>query len=114
MEIKTSAGIFQEELSYCNAESDSNIISGRSCTIPVATLRAAPFDLADFTSVTATVAAINSLGESKFSEEGSGTSIQLPPIEPSFAIEPETKIIKLGHLEEWTLPAIDEGSFPPV
>ena len=98
MEIKTSAGIFEEELSYCNAESDSNIISGRSCTIPVAILRAAPFNLAYFASVTARITSINSLGESTSSDEGSGASIPLPPIEPSFAFELETKIIKLGQL----------------
>ena len=64
----------------------------RSCTIPVAILRAAPFNLADFDSVTARVAALNSYGESAFSYEGSGASIPLTSeadiIKPSFWSEP--------------------------
>lgn len=35
-------------------------------------------------------------------------------ISPSFLSEPETKLLKLSQLSEWTLPEIDEGSFPPV
>ena len=47
LEIKTSKSTFENEIILCNAESDLNIISGRSCTISVATLRAAPFDLGE-------------------------------------------------------------------
>ena len=72
----------------CNAENDSAIISARSCTIPITTLRATPFDLADSASVIARVTAINELGESTVSDEGSGASIPLSTMtetdKPSF------------------------------
>ena len=77
LEIKTSKSTFEKEITHCNAEVDSNIISVRSCTIPVATLRAVPFDLAVSDSVTARVTAFNSLGESTVSDEGSGAAIPL-------------------------------------
>ena len=85
LEIKTSSGTYEMETTHCNAEVDLNIISGRSCTIPVATLRAAPFNLADFAPVTARVTALGSLGESTVSEEGSGASVPLST--PSFEEE---------------------------
>lgn len=57
--IKTSTGTFLKDLTYCDAETNSLIKSARSCSVPVLTLRAAPFNLLDFASVIAKVTAFN-------------------------------------------------------
>ena len=36
------------------------------------------------------------------------------PIKPSFVSDLQQKILKLSELSEWTLPEIEEGSFPLV
>ena len=48
----------------------------------MATLRAAPFNLVDLDSVTARVTAVNAIGDSVLSSEGSGANIPIPPTEP--------------------------------
>ena len=66
----------------CDAENSSTIISSRTCTIPVSTLRAGPYNLIDSDSVYARVIAFNSLGDSVTSAEGNGATIPIPPTEP--------------------------------
>ena len=72
VEIKTSTATFEKDLTNCNAETSSSILSSRSCTIPVAALRSSPFNLVDSASVTARVTATNSIGSSAVSLEGNG------------------------------------------
>lgn len=68
--VKTNTGTFEKDLTNCNAESSSTIINARTCTIPVATLRAHPFNLADTNPVVAVVTATNDIGDSASSSEG--------------------------------------------
>ena len=72
LEIKTSTATFEKDLTSCDAETSSSILSSRSCTIPVAALRSSPFNLVDSASVTARVTATNSIGSSAVSLEGNG------------------------------------------
>ena len=73
--IKTSTNSFAEDLTNCDAETDTGIISATRCSIPVATLRASPFDLSDTDPVVAKVTAFNALGDSDESAEGNGASM---------------------------------------
>jgi hypothetical protein len=45
VQIKNKLGTFVEELTYCNARTDSTIIGNLYCVIPMDTLKAAPFNL---------------------------------------------------------------------
>ena len=62
LEIKTSTATFEKDLTNCDAETSSSILSSRSCSIPVATLRSSPFNLVDSASVTVRVTAYNAIG----------------------------------------------------
>ena len=62
LEIKTSTATFEKDLTNCDAENSSSILSSRSCSIPVTTLRFFPFNLADSASVTVRVTAYNAIG----------------------------------------------------
>lgn len=64
VEVKTSTTTFAKDLTDCDAESDSLIIQATSCSIPITTLRASPFDLGDGASVEARVVAFNTIGDS--------------------------------------------------
>ena len=72
LEIKTSTATFEEDLTNCNAETGSSILSSRSCTISVIVLRSYPFNLVDSATVTARVTATNAIGSSTVSLEGNG------------------------------------------
>jgi len=62
LEIKTSTATFEKDLTNCDAETSSSILSSRSCSIPVATLRSSPFNLTNSASVTARVTTYNAIG----------------------------------------------------
>lgn len=81
VEIKTSIDTFEKDLSDCDGD-DSVVISTRSCTIPVSTLRVLPFSLANEVSIYARVTAINIIGESLVSIEGNGATVPIPAVEP--------------------------------
>ena len=68
LEVKTSIGTFEKDLTNCNAESSSST----TCSIPVLALRSDPFNLGDSNSVYARVTAVNSIGDSTTSVEGNG------------------------------------------
>jgi hypothetical protein len=71
--ILTSDGVtFGQSYTFCNGGSAS-VISTRSCSIPVATLRSSPFNLPWGTTVKATVVAYNSYGDSVNSTIGFGS-----------------------------------------
>jgi hypothetical protein len=59
---------------------DYELLSNTQCSVPVATLRASPFDLQHSDAVVAKVIAVNVIGESEISDEGSGASIFVPVV----------------------------------
>jgi hypothetical protein len=69
--IKTHDDLWVEELTYCNAVSDSTVISNRLCAIPMSVLEDEPFMLEQSSLVVAKVGATNLLGTSDYSEENS-------------------------------------------
>lgn len=78
--IRESNGVtFTTELSYCDG---SDYVETRQCTIPVAVLRAEPFNLEWGASVFARVYATNFYGDSAVSPEGNGAVIQTYPDAP--------------------------------
>ena len=81
LEIKASSGTFETDLANCNAESDSTIISSRTCSVPVSVLRANPFDLGDSSTIFARVTAINDIGSSIASSSGIAT-MPIAPVKP--------------------------------
>ena len=73
LEVKTATDTFEKDLINCNAESDGGIISTKSCTIPTTVLRSNPFNIGDLETISAKVAAINDIGASAWSAEGTAT-----------------------------------------
>ncbi len=69
--IRKSDGGYSTELVSCDG-SNSAIASAQSCTIPITTLQAAPFNLAGGASIYATVIATNVFGSSAVSIAGNG------------------------------------------
>lgn len=67
------------ELEYCDGENDDTIHSTKSCEIPIASLKAAPFSLVDGDSVQAKVVAFNTIGDSPESTLGAGAVIASVP-----------------------------------
>lgn len=59
---------------------DYELLSNTQCSVPVATLRASPFDLQHSDAVVARVIAVNVIGESEISDDGSGASIFVPVV----------------------------------
>ena len=90
LEIKTATGTFEKDLTNCNAESNSSIISARTCVIPTTVLRSLPFSIGDSDIIYARVTAINSIGESSLSSEGSGASMPIQDVEP----DPPTALLR--------------------
>ena len=76
LKIKTSTETYEVDVINCDATSDT-IINARTCTIPVATLKAAPFNLEGQDNVIAVVTAVNAVGESPVSNEGYGANIPI-------------------------------------
>ena len=91
MEIKTATDTFEKDLTNCDAENDATIISSRTCTVRVdETLRQPPFGLADSATVTARVTAINDIGSSQVSSEGSGAIMPIADVQP----DPPTSFVR--------------------
>lgn len=67
------------------------IVSQKSCTVPVTTLRAAPFSLAYGSSIYAKVVAINEKGASTESNPGNGAIIITYPDAPISLAEDVSK-----------------------
>ena len=74
------------ELSYCDG-SLSSIVNALQCTIPVAVLKAAPFNLPWGTNVHAKLYATNIQGDSIMSNPGSGAIITTNPDPPIDLVE---------------------------
>ena len=68
-------------MSTCDAENELSIISAKACTISVSVLRSPPFNLGDSEPISARVTAINDIGESPVSTEGSAT-MPIADVEP--------------------------------
>ena len=111
LEIKTSTSSFEKDLTDCDAENSSTIISARTCTIPVSTLRTGLFNLNNLDSVYAQVTAFNTLGDSVTSSEGNGAIIPIPPTEPN---APTTLVkdsaAKTQVTFSWSAPSDNGGS----
>jgi hypothetical protein len=72
--IKQADGTYSEDLTNCDGL-DSDFVTSRTCTIPLLTLQASPYNLLLGDSVAAIVTATNSYGESAASSSGSGAVI---------------------------------------
>jgi hypothetical protein len=82
IEIRTTdQQVFDVDSFDCDG-SDSAIRTYTQCTVPVATLREAPFSLAWGTGVYARIVATNALGDSLTSLSGNGAIILTFPDEP--------------------------------
>ena len=79
--IKKHDGTFDLELSSCDG-ADPTIMAATSCTIPVNTVRVAPFMLAWGATVDAKVIAYNLYGDSIESSVGTGNIIMTLPDAP--------------------------------
>ena len=91
MEVKTATSTFEKDLTDCDAENDSTIISTRTCTVRVdETLRTSPFDLQDHDSVISIVTSINDIGESAVSSEGNGAAMPIADVAP----DPPTTFVR--------------------
>ena len=77
IQIESSTGDFYRDLTNCDAEHNQEIISTRTCSIPIESLKASPFNLSNSDKVNATVISINLLGDSDVSNVGDGAII--PP-----------------------------------
>jgi hypothetical protein len=73
--------IYSEEQVNCDG-SQSQIVADTSCSVPVATLMASPFNLPWGSKIYAAVIAINAYGESAVSEPGFGAIILTVPDAP--------------------------------
>ena len=83
--------------------------SSTSCSIPISTLRASPFNLDDSDSVTARVKATNTIGDSGF---GSGNGAQIPltlstPSAPQNLVRVDDYLDKTQIQISWNVPASD-------
>lgn len=72
---------FAQALTNCDG-SQSAIVTAKSCSIPIAVLNSAPFNLAWGSSVYAKVSAINAYGESAMSTVGNGGLLITSPSAP--------------------------------
>lgn len=80
--IRQSDGVtYTADNTNCNGATPS-IVSARSCTIPVATLTAAPFNLPWGASIYAKVSATNVIGTSAASTSGNGAVMLTSPDAP--------------------------------
>lgn len=76
---------FTEDLTYCDG-SETQIVNEQMCSVPINTLRAAPYNLNWGDSIVIKVSALNDYGASQFSDEGNGAVILTNPDTPvSFA-----------------------------
>lgn len=89
VEIRAADGSsFFEDTVSCDG-SDPTIKANLACLVPIATLQASPFDLPWGSSVYARITAINIVGPSEVSNEGSNAIILTEPDAPvSFQNEP--------------------------
>ena len=79
VEVRRSDDVnFSVDLNSCDMSSSS----ATSCVIPVATLRASPYNLEWGEAVYARVAALNAYGSSELSSEGNGAKIITAPSAP--------------------------------
>ena len=79
VQIRESDGLTYTAESVACKSDDSTVLSTKSCTIPIPTLRAEPYSLPFGTSVYAKVTATNSYGTSVISAPGNGAVILTVP-----------------------------------
>jgi hypothetical protein len=75
--IKQSDGVYSEAATDCPS-SGVDLIANTQCTIRISTLRAAPYLLQNGQSIYSKIIAINSVGSSELSDEGTGSSVFVP------------------------------------
>jgi hypothetical protein len=80
--IRQKDNNFSEQLDYCDG-SQLSIVEALSCSVPLATIRGAPFSLEFGDSIFAKVVAINYYGESASSDEGNNAIVLLVPDAPT-------------------------------
>jgi hypothetical protein len=79
--IQQSNSLFSIDTTDCDGVTNTTIITNRNCTIPMATLRAAPYSLTYGSNVIAMVAAENTIGWSANSTQSpAGTTVLTPPV----------------------------------
>jgi hypothetical protein len=88
IQIQQSNSVYSEDLVNCDG-SNAAIVAALKCTIPLATLQAAPFSLVLGNSVLAKATATNVYGESAFSVSGNGAIIlQVPSAQVGLSFDP--------------------------
>lgn len=101
VEIQQADTIFEADLTNCG------VTSSTACLIPVATLRASPFNLQDSDSVTARVQSTNSIGDSIDKTVGNGAQIPLTlstPGAPSNLLRTDNYLDKTQIQLGWAAP----------
>ena len=102
---------WHEDSTNCSG-SNGTIISNRKCTIPGATLRAAPFSLAESASVNAKIVAINAIGDSPESDSGNGGTVPIADTvsgAPQSFTQTSLSADKTQATFTWSAPASDGG-----
>ena len=113
VEIQTATSTFKQDLTDCDAENDSTIISTRTCIVRVdETLRQSPFDLQNHALVFARVTSINDIGVSAVSSGGTGAAMPIAdvvPDPPTTFVRDELSTTKTQVAFSWSAPVIDGG-----
>ena len=63
-------------MNYCNG-TDPTIVANTQCTVPISVLMASPFNLQIGSSILVSIVSYNQVGDSPYSDVGSGAIIQL-------------------------------------
>ena len=111
--IKTSTATWVQEPVDCDGINDANVISLRSCAIPVTTLRASPFFLTDRASLYAKVIAFNIIGDSLTSDAGNDGLMPLSytvPGVPTSLTRDDVNTSKTKVSFSWLAPVDNGGS----
>lgn len=81
VEIRAHDGTYHYELNYCDG-SDLDVMTARSCTLPLSVLYAAPFNMVLGDHIYVKITAYNSYGDSFPSQPGDGAAVVFLPDAP--------------------------------
>ena len=108
--IRQSDGLtYSSELGNCNG-SNSGVITAASCTIPISTLQASPFNLPWGASVYAKITATNIVGISDLANAGNGGTILTNPDQPTALTNIPATTSASVIAFSWTAGSLNGGS----
>jgi len=110
VKIRETDGVtFTADVTNCDG-SDSAIVSARTCSVPIATLRAAPFSLNWGDSIFAQITASNVEGDSAASTEGNGAVILTGP-DNAHSLADDASVTSASRIKmTWSAGAADGGT----